>query len=319
MRFSIIIPIYRVEQYLRQCIDSVLAQSFTDFEVILVDDGSTDNCPAICDEYAQRDMRVKVIHKPNGGLSDARNAGLDIAKGEYVLFLDSDDWWDNSEFLKKLNGTIEKENADIIIFGMKKFYSNDGRIGDVCIPKKCDGATRALSHAQAIQKYMQRNIFVACACDKAIRKSVIDSTSQRFVKGQLSEDIEWCAKLLKKDVAIDVLEEAVYVYRQQVTTSITANVNAKNILCILDVIKRYATYDVSVPLKHFLANQYVLLITNLMRLPGEERSKFENDVKQYWWLLNYNWYPYVNKVSKVKPLGFNLTKKILRFYYLLLR
>lgn len=319
MRFSIIIPIYKVEKYLRQCVDSVLAQSFTDFEVILVDDGSPDNCPAICDEYEEQDKRITVVHKPNGGLSDARNFGLDVAKGEFVLFLDSDDWWDHSGFLQQLNNIIDDRNADIVIFGMKKYYSNDGRIGDVRIPRKCDEGAHASSHAQALQKYMRSNIFVACAWDKAIRKSAIDSTSQRFVKGQLSEDIEWCAKFLEKDMIIDVLEEAVYVYRQQVTTSITANVNTKNILCILDVIRRYATDDASEPLKHFLANQYVLLITNFMRLPKSDRKELENEIKQYWWLLDNNWYPYVKKVSLVKPFGFNITKILLRLYYLVHR
>ena len=88
---SIIVPIYNVEKYLRECIDSALAQTYSDFELILVDDGSPDNCAAICDEYARKDARIRVIHKANGGLSDARNAGLDAATGKYVYFLDSDD------------------------------------------------------------------------------------------------------------------------------------------------------------------------------------------------------------------------------------
>lgn len=86
MKFSIIIPIYKVEVYLHQCVDSVLAQSYKNIEVILVDDGSPDSCPRICDEYAAKDERIKVIHKPNGGLSDARNSGLKIANGDYVIF-----------------------------------------------------------------------------------------------------------------------------------------------------------------------------------------------------------------------------------------
>jgi glycosyltransferase involved in cell wall biosynthesis len=88
---SIIIPVYNVELYLNRCIESVLSQTFTDFELILVDDGSPDNSPKMCDEIAQKDSRVVVVHKKNGGLSSARNAGLDIAKGEYVFFIDSDD------------------------------------------------------------------------------------------------------------------------------------------------------------------------------------------------------------------------------------
>ncbi|KAF3371822.1 glycosyl transferase family 2, partial [Enterococcus faecium] len=89
---SIIVPVYKVEKYLRKCVDSILAQTFTDFEVILVDDGSPDNSGKICDEYAEKDNRVRVIHKENGGLSSARNAGIDVARGKYLGFVDSDDY-----------------------------------------------------------------------------------------------------------------------------------------------------------------------------------------------------------------------------------
>ena len=89
---SIIVPIYKVEPYLRRCLDSIVNQTYTNLEIILIDDGSPDGCPQICNEYAARDDRIVVIHKENGGLSDARNAGLDICKGEYISFVDSDDW-----------------------------------------------------------------------------------------------------------------------------------------------------------------------------------------------------------------------------------
>ena len=113
MKLSIIVPVYKVEPYLRKCVDSILAQTFTDFELILVDDGSPDGCPAICDEYAQKDSRVKVIHKENGGLSDARNAGLDIAQGEYIGFVDSDDWI-HPEMYRRLLNTAERTESDIV-------------------------------------------------------------------------------------------------------------------------------------------------------------------------------------------------------------
>lgn len=288
MKFSIIIPCYKVEQYLHQCVDSVLAQTYEDYEVILVDDGSPDNSPAICDEYGKKTDKVKVIHKPNGGLSDARNAGLDVARGEFVLFLDSDDWWDDKEALHKIDTCIKKTGADIIIFGMKKYFSLEKSYGDVRIPKKCD---------------------------KVVRRTLIEKDNQRFVKRQLSEDIEWCCKLLLKDSQIDVLEEAFYVYRQQVSTSITANVGTKNINSILDVINRYAKKNAPEPLLHYIANQYVLLITSFMRLSKEDQKPLEAEVKEFWWLINYNWYPYTRMVSKVKFLGYNITKKLLRIYY----
>ena len=91
-KISVIIPVYKVEEFLDDCVRSVIAQTHTNTEIILVDDGSPDNCPAMCDSWAEKDKRIKVIHKPNGGLSDARNAGLEIATGEYISFIDSDDW-----------------------------------------------------------------------------------------------------------------------------------------------------------------------------------------------------------------------------------
>ena len=300
---------------MNECVDSVLAQSFEDYEIILVDDGSRDHSPAISDEYALQSNIIKVVHKPNGGLSDARNAGLDVAQGEYILFLDSDDWWDDNDALRKIDASIKESEADVIIFGLKKYFGRENRYGDVRIPQKWDKEPSSLSHAQALQHCMRSNIFVACACDKVVRRSLIEKDNQRFVKRQLSEDIEWCCKLLMKDPKIDVLEEAFYVYRQQVATSITSNVGVKNINSIIDVINRYAKEDAPEPLLHFIANQYVLLITNFMRLSKSEQKALEKDVKKYWWLINYNWYPYTRLVSKVKFLGFGITKRLLRLYY----
>ena len=112
-RISVIIPVYNVEQYLRRCVDSVLNQTMPDLEVILVDDGSPDQSPAICDQYAEEDGRVKVIHKPNGGLASARNAGLRRAKGEYVFFLDSDDWLE-PDGMELLYQTAEEYHVDFV-------------------------------------------------------------------------------------------------------------------------------------------------------------------------------------------------------------
>lgn len=121
---SVVVPIYKVEEYLKECVDSILNQNYSDFEVILVDDGSPDGCPAICDEYALKDSRVKVIHKENGGLSSARNAGMSQAKGEYVWFVDSDDYLSENAFemIEKCFST----GADIFTFGILcKQYSGN--------------------------------------------------------------------------------------------------------------------------------------------------------------------------------------------------
>ena len=109
---SVIVPVYKVEKYLKRCVDSILAQTYPCLEVILVDDGSPDGCPAICDEYAREDRRVRVIHKENGGLSDARNAGIDAAKGKFLGFVDSDDYV-HPRFYELLLQALKGEGADI--------------------------------------------------------------------------------------------------------------------------------------------------------------------------------------------------------------
>lgn len=111
---SIIVPVYNTEQYLRRCIDSVLAQTYKDFELLLIDDGSKDSSGAICDEYAAKDARVRVFHKENGGVSDTRNYGLDLAQGKYLMFLDSDDFWLRNDVLEMLIGKAEENDLDII-------------------------------------------------------------------------------------------------------------------------------------------------------------------------------------------------------------
>ena len=111
---SIIVPVYQVEKYLNECIDSILAQTFTDFELILVDDDSPDNCPALCDAAAKRDSRVRVIHKQNGGVSTARNAGLDAAQGNWIAFVDSDDTVE-PEYLEKMHKAVLETGADFAI------------------------------------------------------------------------------------------------------------------------------------------------------------------------------------------------------------
>ena len=125
-KISVIVPIYNVERYLRECVDSILAQTYTNIEIILVNDGSLDRCGDICDEYARKDNRIVVINKENGGLSDARNAGIDIASGEYLHFIDSDDWVE-ADMLEVLYHNLVKHDADISCCGYFYSYVNSNK------------------------------------------------------------------------------------------------------------------------------------------------------------------------------------------------
>ena len=165
MTFSIIIPVYKVEKYLNQCVDSVLNQSFKDFELILVDDGSPDNCPRICDDYAKKDARVKVIHQQNGGQACARNTGLSYAVGMYIIFLDSDDYLIDSTALEKINDKTVAE-PDVTLYGYRKLFESDGSFGaPVCIYAQdftVAGGSLGLQHARKITKIMDHALKMKC-------------------------------------------------------------------------------------------------------------------------------------------------------------
>lgn len=123
-KFSVIVPIYKVEKYVRKCIESILSQTYEDYELILVDDGSPDNCPSICDEYAEKDRRIIVIHKSNGGLVSARNIGVQTASGDYICYVDGDDWIQNNFLETIYNRGISQDNPDMVVFGALRQYEN---------------------------------------------------------------------------------------------------------------------------------------------------------------------------------------------------
>lgn len=214
MKLSIIVPVYRVEKYLRQCVDSVLNQSFRDWELILVDDGSPDACPQICDEYAAQDPRVKVIHKANGGLSSARNAGTEAATGDYVLFLDSDDWLSRADAVELLVRRVAVSGADVVSFAYSKIYESTGeRIP--CLAQPRSMPENCASKEQQLRYLTGRGLYIASACNKLIRLACIKENGLSFPVGKTSEDIAWCLKLLLAAESLDFCKEDLYCYRQR--------------------------------------------------------------------------------------------------------
>ena len=232
IKFSIIVPVYNVEKYLNQCVDSVLGQSYKEFELILVNDGSSDGSSKICDSYEQADNRVRVIHKENGGLSSARNAGIILANGEYVIFLDSDDYWDDLGALNDIAAITDKTNVDVIIFGYKKRYDSTGKIDlPPGFPMLEDGKTKA----EILSLLISHSIYKASACDKVVRRDLIIRNDLFFEEGVLSEDVEWCAVLAVHSENFALYKNAFYVYRQRVG-SITKSATEKS---VTDMIKHF--------------------------------------------------------------------------------
>lgn len=319
-KFSIIIPVYKVENYLQECIESVINQTYSNWELILVDDGSPDRCGEICDEYAAKDQRIRVIHKENGGLSSARNAGLNMANGDYVIFLDSDDYWYLSTMLEEINEKIDKCDPDILIFGMLKYFQNQNRLESVPLPV-CS-VVENFSFEKKIEYLILKNIYSACACDKVYKKELLDTNEIRFKEGFRSEDIDWCAKLLLCRPKICCIEKNYYVYRQQQGESISSTVDIKHLYDILymidenlDLAKKQRLDSVM----HFLAKYYVMCMANTHRLSRELFKEFLPELRKYLDILQYDWSPWVRKVNRVKWIGLERSCILLGLYFRLKR
>ena len=224
---SIIVPVYQVEKYIRQCVDSILAQTFTDFELILVDDGSKDGSGQICDEYAAMDRRVKVIHKENGGLSDARNRGMDQAAGNYFMFIDSDDYIDPT-MLECLYKNILIEDADLAICNFLYFFEND---------RKKDFSTSMKSEVLCAKEifYNRKNErgygIWTVAWNKLYKKETFGEVRFRF--GKYHEDEFWANDIYQLDIKIVTIPECLYYYRQRDNSIMGKKSAARN----LDIIE----------------------------------------------------------------------------------
>lgn len=223
---SVIIPVYNVEQYLRECIDSVLKQTYKNFEIILIDDGSTDKSGEICDEYVTKDKRVSVIHKENGGLSVARNTGFSLAKGDYIFFLDSDDWI-LEETLEELITKARKENVDFIFFDSASFIDGDESI-------------------QIEQRYVRKNnykpdsgknMFVQLQINKDYHSAVqmyfykaefLKKADVSFYPGILYEDMLYTFEMFYKADKVAHLSKVLYQRRYRSGSIMTSKKKKKN-------------------------------------------------------------------------------------------
>ena len=207
---SIIVPIYNMEWCMRKCIDSILAQTFTDFECLLIDDGSTDSSPAICDEYEKKDSRIRVYHKPNGGLSDARNYGIERAQGEYTIFADPDDWVD-ARGLDQLFEKAKETNADMVmcdIFNNDPYQQNYHK-----------QTPTSLFHYDVLHNLITNKIS-GFTVNKLIRKSLYQKYKIKYPKGMYGcEDQYTICCLLKNDIKIAYVPVAFYHYMHYNTTT----------------------------------------------------------------------------------------------------
>ena len=186
---SVIIPVYNVEEYLAKCVDSILNQSYTNLEVILVNDGSKDSSGSICDAFAQKDSRVRVIHKENGGLSSARNAGIEAAKGEYITFVDSDDWIEADAYAHLLE-LMQRYQVKLVCGGN---YDVDGETG-VKTLGICPGKEELVTTEEFVGRMFKWQGCDSSACDKIYHKSLLENF--RYPEGRVCEDVAVTYKIV---------------------------------------------------------------------------------------------------------------------------
>ena len=225
---SVIIPVYNVEKYLRRCIDSIIAQTYKNLEIILVDDGSTDNSGKICDEYLKQDNRIKVIHKKNGGLSDARNNGIKIATGDYIGFVDSDDWI-HTNMYEKLHYALVENDADISCCKLIRCKDSIKKIS-----KKFDSSISEYNQLQYIRKFFKIDSqeCVYYAWNKLYKKQIIDEN--QYPINLTSEDVVGTYKALLKSKKIIEINYPYYYYYYN-PDSITSGKFSKKDLDLIEI------------------------------------------------------------------------------------
>lgn len=229
---SIIIPVYKVEKYLEKCIQSVINQTYENLQIILVDDGSPDNCGKICDEYAKKDHRIEVIHKSNGGLSDARNKGLEIAKGEYIGFVDSDDYIE-ADMYEVLYNLLKQYNADVSICN---FYTvSQGKISI----KNAENGIKEYNRIEILKEILLDKNIQSYAWNKLYKKELFDEI--KYPIGKKYEDIGTTFFLLEKcnKVVVTGKSEYYYINRQD---SIVNNVTETTITDYIELIMQRYDY-----------------------------------------------------------------------------
>lgn len=318
---SFIVPVYNVEQYIKECIESILCQTYEYFELILIDDGSLDSSGFICDSFAEKDSRVIVVHKLNEGLSDARNAGLKKANGDFIIFVDGDDFWIGTDCLQLLIDRLSVEVIDCLCFNCC-YYFPDRREYKKWV-RFNEELLNCKNSEVAILNLIKSGTFPMSACLKVIRRSFLIVNDICFQKGIYSEDIPWFLSLLMKVETIRFVNYYVYGYRKQVISSISSSFSEKKYCDLFHILIQELDNcsckvwesEVESAILSFLAYEYSILLGFTFYFEGRERENRIQELKQYTWLLNYTMNPKVRKVSFLhKLVGLNYTAFFLHLY-----
>ena len=224
MKITVIVPVYNTADTLARCVDSIIAQSYSDWEVILIDDGSPDGAPAMCDDYQAADPRIRVLHKPNGGLSDARNAGIDMARGEWITFVDSDDYL-SSDTLQTISDTADDNDETELIE-----YPATLRWGHNTCQQEL-GMTRTTYHDSSTYWFETQAYTHTYACNKAFRRELLKDI--QFPCGKKFEDSWWLPQVLVQNPCITTTDRGHYYYTWN-PQGITATASGEDMLSLLE-------------------------------------------------------------------------------------
>ncbi len=236
---SVIVPIYNVEKYLDRCVDSIINQTYKNLEIILVDDGSPDNCPKMCDDYAKIDNRIKVVHKENGGLSDARNVGMEVATGEYVSFIDSDDYI-SLDFYETLFQTMIDNDSDIVECSVVKFYENE----------KFDEYSDDLKITNydtlyALDGLINENPFKQHVWNKLYKSNIVLDIP--YAVGKLNEDEFWTYQIFGKAKKVTRINKTMYYYFQRGSSIMGNGYNIRRLDALEGKMNRQAYIEKNFP------------------------------------------------------------------------
>lgn len=327
VRLSVIIPVYNVEPYLRQCVDSVLAQTYRNIEIILVDDGSTDNSGKIVDELcsspnsASSPHRLKCIHKPNGGLSDARNAGLRVATGEYVAFLDSDDVYLLNDGVEQLMALAHAEQPDVLLFQAVDVYAHHQTV------RKAYDVEYMATHsgAEVFAQLVRTQSFNMSACFQLIRRDLLEQHQLYFEKGLLSEDVDWSLRLWRHVSKVRAINLPLYGYQHR-EGSISTTYTIRNLRSYEHIFAKFVQlYKERVAeavaelywqtVMGYLAQMYTNCLYNYGQLSIQERKDNYYILKDYVALLDHSVSAKSHRVAFLKNLvGLRLTVWIFMWY-----
>lgn len=305
---SIIVPIYNVEKYLGRCVDSLINQTYTNIEIILVDDGSPDNCPQLCDELAKTDDRIVVLHKPNGGLSDARNAGIAVAKGDFIGFVDSDDYI-STDMYERLYSYISKTDADIAMCRYRRFS------GEKCtdLTDSSTGKYIELSTSDTLTNmYGMEGEIYTVAWNKLYKRSAIGDI--RYPVKKLNEDEFTTYKFMANAKKIVFTDDVLYYYFYN-NNSITTN---KNYLSNHDIYEALDERNKYLENKGFSNIEPLTQKLYLDRIVTRSRNLYKSD-KNAALELHKIYVDRYNKVKNMVPgIGYKIYKISPQLYYFLL-